>query len=248
MDSTPCEHFFDTYNHCDWRRISDFRYNLARMENEDFKPQEVIYLTPEDERAAVWTHGIGFVLSLLAGIYFFQATQSKDLGIRICCLVFCTTLALVYCFSTLSHAIQEHSRRYRMRAWDQGTIYLLIIGTYTPFIWQGSEGTARTSMLCLWWALALGGFYSKVFMTRRVDVVATTTYLALGWLPAMPLISTTPGICFLWMLLGGVCYSIGVIFLKMSKKVKYSHAVWHILVMCGSACHCYAVHLILKLQ
>lgn len=221
---------------------------MDALESTDLSKGEVkaVYLSPADERANILTHGLGFLLSLGAGFYFFQATTEQEFGLRVSCLVFCLMLSLVYLFSTLSHAIYEPRRRNQMRAWDQGTIYLLIIGTYTPFIWEASEGWFRTSMLVLWWSIAGAGFLVKVCGQYQIDVASIAFCLALGWLPAIPLIANTPGICFLWMLLGGLAYSAGIVFLRKSHSVRYSHAVWHLFVILGSACHCYAIHKLLQ--
>ncbi|MFN3192160.1 MAG: PAQR family membrane homeostasis protein TrhA [Aureliella sp.] len=205
---------------------------------------ESTYLSREDELANVITHTLGIVLSLFAAAYFWSSIPGENFGLRVSCLVFCSCMTLVYTFSTLSHAIEKPDWRNRLRAWDQGTIYLLIIGTYSPFIWEGTEGSFRVGFFAVAWGIALLGFYSKVFATHRINAVATLTYLALGWLPALPLIATTPWICFVWMLAGGVCYSVGVLFLKQSSRIRFSHAVWHIFVMLGSACHVYAVSLL----
>lgn len=209
--------------------------------------QGVVYLSPADERANVLTHAAGFVLSLVAAIYFFRLVGNERIGLGISCLVFCGAMACVYLCSTLSHAITDPAGRNRMRAWDQGTIYLLIVGTYTPFIWQGSAGAWRILFLLIVWLAACFGFYSKVLAKHRINSISTVSYLALGWLPAIPLFGTTPVICFVWMLLGGVSYSVGVLFLRMSARVKYSHAVWHMMVMLGSGCHCYAIYKLVTL-
>ncbi|MFK7735575.1 MAG: hemolysin III family protein [Pirellulaceae bacterium] len=214
------------------------------MQIETVEPEASHFLSEKDELANVFTHAIGIVLSLLAGFYFWFATQERELGLRVCCLIYCAMMTAVYSFSTLSHAVRDPARRNRMRAWDQGTIYLLIVGTYSPFIWAGSSGGIRIAFFCLVWSAAVCGFVAKVFASHRINAVATITYLALGWLPALPLIPTTPAICFVWMMLGGVCYSIGVIFLNLSTNRLYMHAVWHILVIAGSACHAYAITLL----
>lgn len=225
-----------------------FRFNSPNSEASILRSEsveDVVYLSPADERANVVTHAVGILLSLLAMLYFWSHTAGLNVGLRLSCFAFTLCMLLVYVFSTLSHAVQQPAARHRMRAWDQGTIYLLIVGTYSPFIWQGTEGHLRTVMLLLVWGLAFYGFYSKVFASHRINAVATITYLALGWLPAIPLIGTTPWVCFLWMLLGGVSYSIGVLFLKKSAQVRYAHAAWHLMVMLGSACHCIAIRQLL---
>lgn len=206
----------------------------------------VVYLSPADERANTATHFFGFVMSLAVGAFFVSATRGFEPGLRYSCLVFCICLAAVYLLSTLSHAVQDPQLRNRLRAWDQGAIYLLIVGTYSPFIWQGTQGSARAWLLLAVWIVALFGFYSKVVATHRVNAVSTVTYLALGWLPAIPLIPSTPWLCFVWMLMGGLCYSLGVVFLKRSFHIRYAHAMWHVMVILGSACHCYAIWLLIS--
>ena len=87
----------------------------------------VVYLSPADETANVTTHAIGFLLSLVVGVGLWHQTRSLPAGLRYACLAFSVTLALVYLASTLSHAVPAPKLRERMRAWDQGTIYLLIV-------------------------------------------------------------------------------------------------------------------------
>jgi hemolysin III len=153
----------------------------------------------------------------------------------------------VYLFSTLSHAIDEPNRRHLMRSWDQGVIYLLIAGTYSPFIWQGSSGGGRVVLLSAVWLAALLGFYLKVFSAYRVNAVSSISYVLLGWLPALPLLGSTPSVCLNWMIVGGLCYTVGIVFWVLSEHVRYSHAMWHIMVMFGTGSHFYAIFLLLKL-
>lgn len=208
---------------------------------------EAIYLSDADERANVLTHGIGFLLCLYACWAFWHWSADEETGMRICCVAFTISMTAVYFFSTLSHLVVEPVARNRLRAWDQGTIYFLIVGNYSPFVWASTTGSIRLAFLAAIWGAALFGFYSKVFAKHRVNAVSTITYLALGWLPAMPLISSAPMICLIWMLIGGVSYSIGVLFLKNSTRATYMHAAWHIFVMIGTSSHAYAVYRLLLL-
>lgn len=208
---------------------------------------DVVYLSKEDEKANTITHAIGVLLSLIALVVFWNLNREFELGMRLCCLAFTLAMIAVYSFSTLSHAIMAPGLRNRMRAWDQGMIYFLIVGTYSPFVWHATQGSFRSGLLIVVWGLAMLGFYSKVFAKHRVNSVATITYLALGWLPAIPLVRNTPGICLFWMIMGGVCYSVGVIFLKNSCRARYLHATWHVFVMLGSGCHSYAIFRLLEL-
>lgn len=207
---------------------------------------DVLYLSPADERANTATHALGFLLSLLAGFIFWHATSTHELGMRICCGVFCLSMAVVYLFSTLSHAVHQPSLRNRLRAWDQGTIYGLIAGTYSPFIWQCSPSGFRWAIMSAVWIAAGLGFYSKVLSTYRINAISTVTYVLLGWLPAIPLLDQTPWASCVWMIGGGLFYTAGIALLVRGKQIRYAHAAWHCMVMLGSASHCWAIYLLLQ--
>ncbi len=214
---------------------------------QEIDPQhQVMYLSQADEKANILTHSAGFLLSLGVGWALWLNSEQLPLGFRLACVAFSLSMASVYLFSTLSHAVHEPVRRMRMRAWDQGMIYLLIAGTYSPFIWEGSFGIGRGLLLAAVWLAAAVGFYSKVFSSHRVNAVSTVTYVLLGWLPAIPLVLYTPTDCLVLMILGGVAYSLGLIFLIGSDWFTYAHAIWHVMVMLGSAIHTYAVFSLCK--
>ena len=207
----------------------------------------MVYLNRADEIANAITHGIGFLLSLVAILYFWVITDGQPTGLRIACFAFTLSMSTVYLFSTLSHAVQEPRRRDHMRAWDQGTIYLLIAGTYSPFIWHGSPPGWTIAVFLTVWGAAAYGFFLKVLAAYRVNAVSTVTYVLLGWLPALVLFAGTPIICSIWMVVGGLVYTSGILFLLRSDQVQYSHAVWHVMVILGSTCHCVAIYLLLNI-
>ncbi len=187
------------------------------------------------------THGLGFLLSLGAVVFLWQETAAQSLGLRVSCLVFTTSMAIVYLFSTLSHAVQTPRLRSRMRAWDQGTIYLLIAGTYTPIIWVASPLGWTGVVMSLVWLAAGWGFYLKVVAKYRIEASSTVTYVLLGWVPAIVLFARTPTDCILWMVAGGLSYTLGILFLIRSHHAWYTHSLWHLAVIGGSTCHFIAV-------
>ncbi len=150
-------------------------------------------------------------------------------------------MAIVYLCSSLSHAVQTPHLRSRMRAWDQGTIYLLIAGTYTPFIWLGSPLGWTAVVMSVVWLAACWGFYLKVVAKYRIEASSTVTYVLLGWVPAIVLFSRTPTVCILWMVAGGLSYTLGILFLIRSHRTWYTHSLWHLAVIGGSTCHSIAV-------
>jgi hemolysin III len=197
-------------------------------------------LSCSEELANSITHGVGIVMSLMGALVMFDALGRDDAWRVAGCGVYLASLIGVYTMSTLSHSFQTPRLRSFFRALDQGTIYLLIAGTYTPF----SMAYLRTGpwwfVLGAVWAVALGGFLSKVLFTVRVESVSMWPCLVLG---AMPLVSipTLVGMisvaALAWMLLGIGCYMTGLWFWVNDHRGRHFHAVWHLLVIAGSACH-----------
>lgn len=127
---------------------------------------------------------------------------------------------------------------------DQAFIYLLIVGTYTPFALTYLRTTAWLSYLGLMWAIAIAGFLSKIILSHRVDRVAVWIYVALGWMPviaAIPLTGLVPAAALWSMLAGGLCYTLGTLFLLFDSRVVHFHAVWHLFVIAGSMFHFFPI-------
>ncbi len=197
-------------------------------------------LTQSEELANSITHGIGLALSLAGAVVMTMVYGSSDPWAIAGCSIYLTSLIAVYGMSTLSHAVQEPARRAFYRALDQGSIYLLIAGTYTPF----SMAYLRTGMwwalLAAVWAVAIWGFLSKVWLRHRLESVSMWPCLLLGAMPfvAVPTLMGMLSLAALaWMMLGVACYVIGLWFWLNDRKVRHFHAVWHVLVIAGSATH-----------
>jgi hemolysin III len=195
---------------------------------------------PEDEWANTATHFIGILIAILGTVWMMTLVWDKPVGLMLSCLAYCTSAILVFVFSTLSHACAEPNQRTRMRAWDQGAIYLMISGTYTPFVWQFGD-SFRTALMIFIWICALYGLWMKVVVKRQVNAVTVSTYLLLGWVPAVPLAAQVPLACLGGMALGGTMYSLGVVFLMFDHVRKFFHAVWHVAVILAAVCHYFVI-------
>ena len=199
----------------------------------------------EDEIANSVTHGIGLALALVGAIALITLAV-RDAGWRqvVGCAIFGATLVAVYAASTLSHVFQRPRLRRLFRMLDQGCIYLLIAGTFTPLSLEYLRGGWWWVLLTAMWSIAAVGFVTKVFLAHRVEAVSTVAYVMMGWLPvvaAKPMIAIVPSGCLWLMAAGGLCYTIGTIFLIFDRKALFLHAVWHIFVIAGSAVHYYAI-------
>lgn len=197
-------------------------------------------LSPAEEFANFVTHGIGFVLSL-AGVAVMAAVLGNGDGWRIAgCSIYLASLIGVYLMYTLSHTFETPRLRMFFRALDQGTIYLLIAATYTPFSMAYLHSLPWWILLALVWGVAFWGFFSKVLFAHRVEAVSMWPCIVLGGVPFVSVPALLGVVSFTalwWMLLGVACYTLGLVFWVNDRRVKHFHAVWHLLVIAGSACH-----------
>lgn len=188
------------------------------------------------------THGLGFVLSLIgAGLMAAAVWQGGDPWRIVGCCIFMAAMVGVYGASTLSHVTQTRRLKRLFREWDQALIYLLIVGTYTPFaLVYLRHHWLWLAMLGVMWAAALGGFISKIVYKHRVDGISIWLHLVLGWMPIFSiaeLFAAAPAGSLWWMVQGGVIYTLGTIFLMHDHRNFFFHGIWHVMVLLGSLCH-----------
>jgi len=190
------------------------------------------------------THGSGLGASLLGfPLLLLVATRSGDPRQIIGCAVFAVTLVLLYAASTLYHALPVSPAKHTLRLLDHIAIYLLIAGTYTPFALGVLRGTWGWALLTLIWTLAAVGIFSKIHLGHRYPRISTAMYLGMGWLVIFairPLAAALPRAGLTWLIAGGLCYTAGVVFYVQDWR-RYRHAIWHLFVLTGSACHYAAV-------
>ncbi|MGE6629695.1 PAQR family membrane homeostasis protein TrhA [Bacillus sp. NPDC077027] len=193
--------------------------------------------TVKEEIANAITHGIGVILSIPAIIFLVMfAVKYGTVTDIISFSIFGGSMLLLYLSSTLLHSIQHQKTKDVFEILDHSAIYVLIAGTYTPFLLGPLKGTLGYTLLAIVWALAAGGIIFKVFFVKRFIVVSTIVYLLMGWMIIIaikPLYTQLTGAGFGLLLLGGILYSVGTIF-YIWRKVPYHHAIWHSFVLGGS--------------
>lgn len=197
------------------------------------------------ELANCITHALGLVLSLIAApILLLAAARQADVWQFIACVVYAATMIAVYAASTCSHWFCRPRLRHFFRMVDQGCIYLFIVGTFTPIAATFLRGGSWWLLLAAMWTIAIGGFVSKIWLVHRIDCASVLVPVLLGWMPVVggpALIEVVPAGVIRWMLAGGVCYTVGTLFLMYDHRHTYMHSVWHLLVIAGSACHFFAI-------
>lgn len=203
--------------------------------------QHLVY----EELANSITHGIGIYLGV-AGLALLVVLTSLygDAWHIVSCSVYGVTLVLLYTASTLYHSFRHPRVKRVFRILDHTSIYLLIAGTYTPFTLVPLRGAWGWSLFGVIWGLALCGIVAKVFFIHRFEIFCIFLYLIMGWLVVIaskPLVQMIPARGILWLVIGGLSYTIGVIFYVFDQKFSYAHAIWHVFVLVGSICHFFAV-------
>jgi hemolysin III len=190
-------------------------------------------------------HVVGIVASLVAlPILVRTALRTGDPWLLVGGLTFGLSALLMFATSSLYHAAKNPVARLRLRRVDHAAIYLLIAGTYTPFTLGALRGSWGWSLAAIIWTLALLGILFKTtalgFRFHRTSVVL---YVAMGWLAvvaAKPLMQQLSTLELSWLVAGGLCYTLGVAF-YVWKSRPYTHAIWHVFVLAGVACHFVAV-------
>jgi hemolysin III len=199
-----------------------------------------------DWREEIWnalTHGVGVLLSLVGSAVLITLAALWGDGWQLAgAIVFGVSLVLLYTASTLYHSIPHLVTKSRMKVFDHCAIFVLIAGTYTPFTLVGLRGHGGEWLLAAVWTIAVVGVVFKLFYTGRFKGLSTLLYLGMGWMIMVaikPFLAQVPMAALLWLLAGGLFYTLGTIF-YMSQRV-YMHAIWHGCVLMGSACHFVAV-------
>jgi hemolysin III len=199
--------------------------------------QEPIYSLSE-ELAHALTHGLGLLASV-GGLVTLVATAwlRGDVWHIAGGSIFGATLVLLYASSTLYHGSRSPRVKRLFQRFDHAAIFLLIAGTYTPFTLVSLRGGWGWTLLAIVWCLAILGIALEAAgHSRRISVAL---HLAMGWLvviAAEPLARALHTDGFLLLALGGMAYTLGVLFYAW-QRLPYHHAVWHLFVLAGSACH-----------
>lgn len=196
------------------------------------------------ELANTLTHGIGVLASVAAFcVLVIHAAQRGDPWEIVGVSIFGATLIFLYLSSTIYHGTPHPARKARLKVIDHCAIYLLIAGSYTPFMLTVMRGAWGWSLFGVIWGLALAGIVFKILFIDRFPVLSTVIYILMGWLivvAIVPMIRLMTGTTLLWLVLGGVTYTGGTLFYH-NKRVPHAHAIWHMFVLLGSACHAIAV-------
>ena len=197
-----------------------------------------------EEIANSITHGVGAALSVAGLVVMVVVAALRGTSWHVvACAVYGASLVLLYLSSTLYHGLANGRAKRLFQILDHSSIYILIAGTYTPFTLVTLRGAWGWAMFGVIWTLAVVGIVFKCFFIGQWRVLSTTVYVLMGWFAVVairPLLRALPWQGFLWLLAGGLFYTVGVVFFAWRRK--YSHTIWHLFVLAGSGCHFFAVY------
>ena len=192
------------------------------------------------ERLNSISHLIGASLAL-AGLVLLviHAAAKGDPWKIVSFSVYGGTLVALYTFSTLYHSFRGKAKAIFQKL-DHSAIYLLIAGTYTPFTLVSLRGAWGWTTFGIIWALAIIGMAQDVLLKKRNHFLSVSIYVVMGWfalfvIKPLARVMSAPGL--VWLVAGGVCYTTGVVFYALDKKLKFGHEIFHLLVLAGSICH-----------
>lgn len=202
--------------------------------------------TISEEKANYITHAFGILFSLIAiPVLLIYAAQKSSASTVWGVAVFSFGMLMVYMASTIYHAVKQNTKAKRvLRIFDHIGIFVMIGGSYTPLVIKYTSTETATLFLGTMWGIILFGSLLKIFFTGKYLILEVVIYLVLGWMIVFiikPLIANMPSQIFLFILVSGIFYSIGVIF-YLWKKLNYHHAVWHVFVLAGTITHFFAVY------
>ncbi len=196
-----------------------------------------------EEVASLVTHAAGVLFSVAALVTMLGLAGGEPLKI-VSAVVFGVSLVLLYTSSTLYHFFTSARWKAHFQGLDHACIYLLIAGSYTPITLITLRGATGWWLFGTVWALAIVGVLIKTLRQGKKDHwISTTLYLAMGWLILVafgPLVRGLPMAGVWWLVAGGFTYSFGIVFYAW-KRLPFNHAIWHLFVLGGSACHVLAV-------
>lgn len=192
------------------------------------------------ERFNSISHLVGAALALAGtAVLVVMAARLGDPWKIVGFSIYGAMLVALYTASTAYHSVRGRAKEILQKV-DHCSIYLLIAGSYTPFALVSLRGAWGWSLLGVVWGLALLGIAQEIWLAKGARVLSLVIYVLMGWLAlvaVVPLWEALTPAGFGWLLAGGACYTLGIVFYATDHKVRHGHGLWHLFVLGGSICH-----------
>ncbi len=191
------------------------------------------------------SHGVGACLSVAALVLcIVQAVVNGNAWGVVSASIYGASLVMLYSMSTLYHAITNRTARKVFRVFDHTSIFFLIAGTYTPITLVTLNGALGWTMFGIVWAAAILGIVLNSVNIEKFKKFSMVCYVGMGWavlIGIKTVYELMPRTGFLFLALGGVLYTVGIIFYAL-KKFRYMHSIWHLFVLAGSIMHFFCIY------
>jgi hemolysin III len=201
--------------------------------------------TRREEIANVITHGVGIALGIAGlSILVVFASLKGDPWKIVSFAVYGASIVILYSASTIYHSIKNITLKKIFQIVDHSSIFMLIAGTYTPFVLVNMRGPWGWTLFGLVWGLAIIGIIIKSSLGTGGEKLSTVVYLAMGWIIIIAfkkMISSIPLMGIVWLVIGGVCYSLGAIVFLLENKMPFNHPLWHLFVLAGTVTHFFGI-------
>lgn len=199
----------------------------------------------KEEFANALTHGFGVVLFIIGSFaLLYKGYSHGDRWEILSAYIYGGSLILLYAASTAYHATSRPRLKSLLHLLDHSAIFILIAGTYTPFLLVGLREHIHVSYIITIWGIAVVGILYKLVMIKKYKLISTLIYLSMGWMSIFKINSFytyLPKQAFTGIIIGGIFYSIGTIFYS-KESIRNHHAIWHIFVLLGSISHFIAIY------
>jgi hemolysin III len=196
------------------------------------------------EKFNAWTHLVGAVLASIGAVWLLViASLTGDVWKIVSVAVYGVALVLLYSASTVYHSVRGRAKVIMQKV-DHFSIYLLIAGSYTPFCLVTLRGPWGWTLFGIVWGLAVIGMLQEIKPRSEARVMSIVIYAVMGWIVLVavkPLMAALGTAGFTWLALGGVLYTVGIIFFAYDKRFRHWHGIWHLFVIAGSLLHFVAI-------
>ncbi|MGV3002833.1 PAQR family membrane homeostasis protein TrhA [Vibrio sp.] len=202
--------------------------------------------TAREELANSISHGLGVILGVVALVVLLMKSYANhaDTMTYVSMAVYGTSVIVLFLASSLYHSISSPKAKRWLKTLDHSAIYLLIAGSYTPFLLVGLRTDLAIGLMIVIWSIALLGVIMKVSFVYRFKAFSLISYLIMGWLSLVVVYQLATHLdirAVIWLVAGGVIYSLGVFFYT-NKRIPYNHAIWHLFVLGGCICHFISIY------
>ncbi|MFI3324941.1 MAG: hemolysin III family protein [Clostridia bacterium] len=193
-------------------------------------------------------HGVSTLFAVFILVFLLIVSEKNALNITSVC-IYGTSMILLYVASTMYHALNINKAKKVFQILDHCAIFLLIAGTYTPITLVAIGGVKGIVLFSVVWAAGILGIVLNAVDLKKYSKFSMVCYITMGWIIVVlfkDFVASTTYFATLYLIIGGICYTVGAIVYGFGKKIKYMHSIWHLFVLAGSACHFVTVFEIIK--